>query len=123
MASGAKDPPNGLEIPLQLIEGAEDKDQAALEVVDDAVSPTNLPVPQQVEASTPTSPVVEEKDHSSRDDHGSPNVQQNQPTNQQQQKSSPFGAKEDAAKISTAADPRQPARDRMSLAILVTAQQ
>ena len=106
MDPGAKDPSNGAEIQLQLIEDAEDKDQAAKEVVDDAKSSTDLPVPKQVETTTPTSPVVEEKDHSSRDDHGSPNGQQNQPTNQQQQKSSPFGAKEDAAKISTAADPR-----------------
>ena len=87
MASGAKDPSNGVEIPLQPIEDAEGKDQPALETVDDAVSPTNLLVPQQVEASTPTSPVVEEKDHPSRDDHGSPNGQQKQPTNQQQQQS------------------------------------
>ena len=90
MASGAKDPSNGVEIPLQPIEDAEDEDQLALEAVDDAVSPTDLPVPPQVEASTPTSPVVEEKDHSSRDDHGSPNGQQNKPTNQQQQKSTEY---------------------------------
>ena len=106
MASGAKDPSNGVEIPLQLIEDAEGKDQPALETVDDAVSSTDLLVPQQVEESTPTSPVVEEKDRSSRDDHGSSNGLQNQPTNQQQQKSSPLGAKEDAAKIFTAASPR-----------------
>ena len=37
-----------------------------MEVVDDAVSPTVLPVPKQVEATTPTFPVVEEKDLSSR---------------------------------------------------------
>ena len=88
MSSGAKDPSNGVEIPLQPIEDAEGKDQPALEIVDDAVSPTDLLVSQQVEESTPTSPVVEEKDHSSRDDHGSPNGLQNQSTNQQQPRAS-----------------------------------
>ena len=102
MASGAKDLSKRRVVPLQLEGGAEDKDTTAQEISDGVVPTANLPVPKQVEATTPTFPVVEVNDLSSRDDHGSPNGQQNQPTNQQQQQSSPSGAKKDAAKISTA---------------------
>ena len=93
-------------VPLQLSEGLEDQGPTRSGADGELVSPTELPVSQQVEANTPVFPTVEKFDLSSRDDLGSSLGQQNKSTNPQQQKSLPLGAKGNAAKISPAEDPR-----------------
>ena len=73
MASGAKDPTKRQVVPIQLV-AAEDKDPAIQEISDGVVPPVDLPVPKQVEETSPTFPVVEDTDLSSRDDLGSQRI-------------------------------------------------
>ena len=57
MASGAKDPTKRQVVPIQLV-AAEDKDPTMKEISDGVVPPADLPVPKQVEDTSPTFPVV-----------------------------------------------------------------
>ena len=81
MASGAKDPTKRQVVPIQLV-AAEDKDPTLQEISDGVVPPADLPVPKQVEDTSPTFPVVEETVLSSRVELGSSIGQQNKQPNQ-----------------------------------------
>ena len=105
MASGAKDPTKRQVVPIQLV-AAEDKDPAIQEISDGVVPPADLPVPKQVEDTSPTFPVVEETVLSSRVELGSSIGQQNKQPNQKHNQPSPLGAKGSAAQIFSAAVPR-----------------
>lgn len=107
MASGAKNTSKRRVTPLTSIEeDAETSNSTRSGAFDELVSSMKLPVPLQVEAATPTFPVVESKDLSSRVDPGSTFGQQ-KPTNQPTaSKSLPSGAQGNAAKIFSADVPR-----------------
>ena len=102
LPSGAKNTSKSRVIPLTGIEDDETRNSTRSGAFDELVSSMKLPVPLQVEAATPTFPVVESKDLSSRVDPGSTFGQQ-KPTNQPTaSKSLPLGAKGNAAKIFSA---------------------
>ena len=107
MASGAKNTSKRRVTPLTSIEEDDEPSNSTRSgAFDELVSSMKLPVPLQVEAATPTFPVVESKDLSSRVDPGSTFGQQ-KPTNQPTaSKSLPSGAKGNAAKIFSADVPR-----------------
>ena len=106
MASGAKEPSKRRVVPILQQEDAEDKDPSIKEISDGVVPPEDLPVPKQVEDTSPTFPVVEENALSSRVELGSSLGQQNKPTNQKHNLPSPLGAKGSAAQFFSAAGPR-----------------